>query len=364
MPRRIQKAEAAWEKWSATKLSAAMACPLRGFYSHILRVPKPQNPLAALGQALHYMFQRFFTPHKTTGNYPYQEVEKFLGVWKGFWWRAIQGHHGFSSMSSDPMEVTWKDTDQQGKMFGSGWNILKNFFERFHEMRMDGTPRFNERRFTFKWHGMTLTGVIDRLDLTADGAVILDYKGAPHSRHDLETGLQLTIYQLAYQYYLRTKIGDNQPLSELQIYSYWQDDYQDAPLRADNDFGMLLYYMLEASEYFRAILTGQEVHREIITQFRFFSEDDILTGDITPRLPRGSHCRFCQFFDECRQWELKQHPTPQALFAKHRNIKLDRIMPTQQPIPFAQQPITQTGGDFVAKIRNSPFYKQGDLFGK
>jgi hypothetical protein len=363
MPRRIQKAETVWTKWSASKLSATMACPLRGFYSYALRTPKPQNPLAALGQALHYMFQRFFTPHKKTGNYPYQEVEKLLGVWKGFWWRAIQGHHGFSSMSSDPVEVTWKDSDQQGKMFGSGINILKGFFETFHQLRLDGIPRFNERRFTFDWCGLQLTGVIDRLDITPQGAILLDYKGAPHSRHDLETGLQLTIYQLAYEAYLRRKIGDNQPLSEMQIYSYWRNDFQDAPLRTENDFGMLLYYLLEAHEYFRAILTGKPVYRDIVSCFRFFSEDDILTGDITPRLPRGSHCRFCQFFTECRQWELKEHPTPQALFAEHRQAKLDRLTPGQEPIPFGQQPIIEAGGDFVAKIRQLPFYRQGDLFG-
>ena len=363
MPRGIQRADIVWTRWSATKLSAAMACPLRAFHSHVLRIPKPQNPLAALGQALHYMFQRFFTPHKSTGNYPYKTVGKFLGTWKGFWWRAVAGHHGFSSTSSDPVEVKWDDSDQPGKFFGAGWNILTEFFEQFHQVRLDGTPRSSELRFTFEWCGLQLTGVIDRLDITPQGAIILDYKGTLYPKYELISGLQLTIYQLAYEHYFRRKIGNNQPITELQIYSYWKGKTQGAPLRNDTDFGMLLYILLEASEYFRAILTGREVHREIINQFRFFSEQDILTGDITPRLPRGSHCRFCQFFSECRQWELQAHPTPQELFAQHRQAKLTRLMPEQTPIPFGEHPIITLGGDFVAKVRNLPFYEQGNLFG-
>ena len=58
-------------------LAAATACPLRGFWEGIVELRVPQSPPAVLGQALHYLFQQFFTAHRTTGRFPYKEEAKF-----------------------------------------------------------------------------------------------------------------------------------------------------------------------------------------------------------------------------------------------------------------------------------------------
>ncbi|MBT6690904.1 PD-(D/E)XK nuclease family protein [Candidatus Parcubacteria bacterium] len=362
MARRYKRPADAWEKWSASKLDAACGCPLRCFLEYIMRIRKDRFPVTVFGSAMHYMFQRFFTPHKSSGNYPYQTVEKFLGAWKGFWWTAVQGKHGFSSMGSDPEDVPWRDTDQQGQLFGAGWNILKRFFEEHHAMRIDGNQRFIEKRFTFEWQGLKLTGVLDRLDLLPDGAVILDYKGHSFRPHDVETGLQMTIYQLAYEQHFRRQFADGKPLKDIQIYNYRNGVTQPLPIRQNYEIGLLLYYLTEGYEYYRAILTGHPVRREIIKRFWFFPEDDINTGNITPHLPRGSHCTWCENFKLCRAWELGDHETPQAMFASKFQQEDAQRGPEVITMPFTQERIFQVGCTSFDLIKQVAHVRQGDLF--
>ena len=53
-----------WKRWSASKLGSALACPLRCFFQSMLKIESPSNAAAALGQGMHYMFERFYKPHK------------------------------------------------------------------------------------------------------------------------------------------------------------------------------------------------------------------------------------------------------------------------------------------------------------
>ncbi len=358
----VHRASLAWEKWSPSKINTATSCPLRCYYEYILRMRGERFPLTVFGSALHYMFEKFFKAHKRTGNFPYQEVRKFQNVWKGFWWRAVAGHHGFSNMGSDPEEVPWKDKDQVGQLFGAGWNILGRFYDRYQPFRMAGNIHIPERRFTFDFCGLTLNGVIDRIDLFPEHAVILDYKSRIFPKYDQMTGTQLTAYQLAYEQYLRNHIGQGRPLQSMQVYGYWKDAVQDLPLRDDYQVGMLFYYMLEASEYYRTILTGRPVRREIIERFRFFPEEDVETGNISPRLPRGNHCNYCENVETCLAWEKGEHDTPRKLFADKYKEKWDAKTPTQISLPFQFSPVVRIGANNFYRLKNVPFIKQHTLF--
>lgn len=363
MPNKVvHRASIAWEKWSASKIITATSCPLRCYFEYFLRQRGERFPITVFGSALHYMFERFFKANKNTGRYPYQEVRKFQNVWKGFWWRAVQGHHGFSGMGTKPEEVPWRDNDQIGQLFGAGWNILGRFFERYHDFRLAGNIHIPEKRFTFDFCGLTFTGVIDRVDLFPDRAIILDYKSRVFPEHDRVAGPQLTAYQLAYEQHLRNLIGQGRPLHGMQVYGYWKDALQDIPLRDDYQIGLLFYYMLEASEYYRSILTGQPVHREVIPQFRFFPEEDIETGNISPRLPRGSHCTFCENVETCLAWEKGEHDSPRKLFTEAYQKKLDARAPTQVVLPLQFSPIVRIGANTFYRLKKIPFIKEDTLF--
>jgi len=343
MAKRVMPISRNWLRWSPTKLESALRCPLGCFFDQMLKVEAPLNASAALGQAMHHMFEVFYKPHKSTGNYPYQTLDKFLGAWKGFYWMAVKGKHGFSSTHEDPREVKWKDSEHQGKMFAYGIKILTMFFNSNAELRLDGTPRFLERRFQTKWNGITLSGIIDRIDLRKEGAIILDYKPWNYLDYKIESDIQMTTYQLAYEEYLKTKIGNNLPLHALQIYSYWNDSVENIPIRTSEDFGLLLRYLVEASEYYRSILTSNPVRREIVDEFRFFSEMDIKNGDISPVLPRGLHCSYCQHSNKCRQWELGNHESARKLFSDKHNQDKSNLQPDQIIIPFKDDIVVDRG---------------------
>ncbi len=185
----------AWFRFSYSKLSASMMCPLRGFLEFIIDEDALTNPQAALGKALHFMFKLFFTPNKSTKRFPFEDktikkelrlgADAFQGAWKGFWWSAVKREkHGFGSRNSktDPPEiVAWENKDQPGEYFARGLRILTDFYNANNLLRHDDIKRITERRFKLNLQalmipGVTLTGVIDRIDLEKDGAVILDYK--------------------------------------------------------------------------------------------------------------------------------------------------------------------------------------------
>ncbi len=339
-----------WLRWSATKLESALSCPLRCFFEQMLRIEAPLNAAAALGQAMHHMFEVFYKPHKSTKRYPYQSLDKFLGAWKGFYWQAVSGKHGFSGTHSPAQEVKWRDKNHPGETFGLAYNILKEFYERNHELRMDGKIRFTERRFSLKWDGITISGIIDRIDILKEGVIVLDYKPWSYPEYKIDSDIQMTVYQLAYEKYLKAKIGNNLPLIALQIYGYRNNSIENIPLRNEKSFGLLLRYIIEASEYYRSILLAQEVRREKIKEFRFFPEKDIERKDIFPKLPRGQHCNYCLHVQKCVQWETGNHENAQTLFNDKYNLLRTNLKPEQTTLPFLNDTIIEKGQKDYQKI--------------
>lgn len=356
----------------ASKLTAAIACPMRGFYEFILEKPAGTNPIAVFGQALHYLFKRFFTHHPSTKRFPYDDPKKLRGQWFIYWWSAVAASgaspaalqrwtdffrtceaagrkfhppqpHGFGSFSENPASVAWESDEQPDKLYLRGVGILTKFFNEFNSVRNDGTKRIVERRFSFSWHGLTLSGIIDRLDIEVDGVVLLDYKLDHYAPHLLETGIQLTIYQLAYEAYFRKKLPGRPPLKAIRIYSYQSGKMQEAPLRTPKEFGMLLAMLLEASSYYQQVLTGElpAPARHVI--FRLFDPGDAARGDITPRLPRGDHCRYCLYFRECRAWENGEAPNARTLFQQKFAIQRALDTPRELPLPFDGVPAIERG---------------------
>jgi hypothetical protein len=361
---------------SASKIDSIASCPLRGFLEFVLRLPAPQNPYSAQGKALHYIFKRFLTRHPSTGRYPYLTVNALLGAWKGFYWRAVAGHHGFGGLHEPPETIAWQSDSQAGILFAQGVVILKKFFTLFDPVRHDGSIHIPERRFAFSWNGFTFVGVIDRLDLTPEGAVIVDYKRDWFSEERLASGVQLTLYQLAYDTVLRHTIGGGIPLAAMGLFNYnrlrFLDDdrlfddaetcWQQAPLRSADDVGMLFASVSEIGEYLRGVLTGQPL---ALPSLKLFDVADVGRGDTTPRLPRSWHCKYCSYFPQCRLWEKDPtHPTSRELFwAKRRGICDERYLPLAPP-SFWQKPFgvhRALASVLYECERNKPFVEQLSL---
>lgn len=342
--RRVKPAEAAWKRWSASKLTAATACPLRAFYEVILEEPTPNIPIACFGQALHYLFKLFLTPHRSTKRFPYSDVHTYEHVWKHFWWSAVRGAHGFGSRGEPPTQVAWAAADQPDHLFAQGMKILQQFHTNFSPLRTDGRPRWAEKRFLFTWHGFTLSGLLDLLELDPDGAIITDHKNGRYAPHLLETGLQMTMYQLAYEACFRRRMPGRPPLKAIRIHDYRSGIIQDAPLRPEREFGLLLAYLTHQAAYFEGVLTGRRPHPAVLPVMRALDWQDIERGDITPNLPRGDHCTYCRHFQPCRERELAlERPSSRAVFQAKHQLRLLELAPTLTFLPFTPLPVVTDG---------------------
>lgn len=324
MARRIETPEDAWTRFSASKLSAFTTCPLRGALDYIIPEPAPLNPYAAQGIALHGLFEAFFRRHPSTKRFPYDTPKKFMGIWSSLWNGAIHGEHGFKGKGKDternPVElVAWDYEAQPKRMLEQGFPITAIFHRTFHELRQDGRYRRTEAGFGFPWEGLRLTGIIDRLDRSDDGAILLDYKSKDFRLHELQSGIQMTYYQLAYEEKFRRQKNWRVPLKQIQIYNYKSGTFQYPELRSSHEFGLLLRYLEETSGYIYGVLHGHLPKPQSHIMFRHYDPRDIERGDITPRLPRGDHCGFCRHYIACRQWELGRRPTIRSLFAERWN---------------------------------------------
>lgn len=345
---------APWLKWNASQLTTATNCPRQAFYEYFLKLPRVTPPYTALGSALHEMFRKFFSyTSKKRLRFHCLDEPTLLKIWQGWWWSALfsdrppkKGRarpHGFGGYDDPPEIVPWREDDVAGKMFGRGVNVLKRFFTRFDQVRHDGNSRLVERSFSFWWEGIFFTGRIDRLDLEPDGGVIYDYKSGLFSEPMRQTGVQPTFYQLAHEKFFRRSKTGHRPLKALRIYDYNGDQFQDLPLRDDHEFGLLLKLVQEGALYFDGVLNDRRVPAELQREFHLFNPNDILRGDITPRLPRADHCKYCPYVEQCRRWERGDLPTARELYRQKRQLVDDTKVTLQERIPFSDLPVVQRG---------------------
>lgn len=305
--------------------------------------------MTALGQALHYVFYLFFRPHPRTGRFPYLKLAALEGTWKGLWWGAVDtdkgpARHGFSGRHTPPQPVDWQFDGQAGVVFASGIKILRTFFENFDSVRHDGRRRWIERRFQMRWHGLTLSGIFDRLDIEDDSAVIVDYKSKHYPDYLLETGIQMTMYQLAYESLIRGSLPGQPPLKAIRIYDYRSGTYQDAPLRSAYEFGKLLRYLTETSMYLRGVYTGRLPTPEQMLEFDLYDPLDMIRGDTTPNHHiRGEHCNYCPFLKQCRQWERRELPTARLRLHQERHLEDAARSPNQLRLPLNEHLLVQIG---------------------
>lgn len=330
-----------WEYWSPTKLGTALLCPFMSFHKDILREPAPKSPEAALGEFVHYALKRLFSKIK---KFPYEEQETFRRIIYKMWFGAVRKEHGFGShRKEDAVPVLWQCRGQEVDLYKTAWEILKKCHQEFVVMRQDGVERWPERRFKFIWNGLTFSGIIDRLDLENDGPVIWDYKPELYDELMVRLGiLQMSAYQLAYEIYFREKvhlffsrkkIEGSLKLKGVRIYNYRNHEVQEIPLRKPDELGIIPYYLMEASSYFRGVLTGIDPDGRVIPSFKFFNEGDFKTGDISPKLPRGGHCRYCECMSKCQEWQMGRLPTAKQLFEEKHQKDLKAWQPTQERIP-------------------------------
>ena len=162
-----------------------LTCPLKYRYAHVVRIPLGSDPRAMYGIAMHHAI-RVFLQHRLKG-LPIEERD-VLAAFDSAW-----SSEGFYSL------------EHEERRQHEGREALRRFVAR--EIASGKTPLAVEREFRFNVGHDVVRGRWDRIDESARGIVLVDYKtgdvddagkALERTKDSLKDG-QLGLYALAYR---------------------------------------------------------------------------------------------------------------------------------------------------------------------
>lgn len=255
------------ETLSPSRAGDFKTCPQLFKFRAIDRIPEPASVYQARGSTAHLALQRLFD-HRIDERTPELLFDLFREAWT-----EVRGEDEFDELFS---------TVEEERQWGvESMALLANYFSIEDPTTFD--PEDRELDMLEDLDGITIRGILDRIDRDRDGAlVITDYKTgkAPPERYALASFFALKIYALL----IRKRLGETPKelrllyLNGPTLYRLPVDDRQldamDGQLRA-------LWTAIE-----RAMESG-----------RF------------PARP-GSLCQWCSYQEICPAFEMDDSPDP------------------------------------------------------
>ncbi len=158
-------------------------CPLHYKAKAILNIPTPISPVQSFGISLHNALYDYYK-QVSEGKTP--DLIEFKQMLKNEW-----------------MSDGYENKNHENERYNQAIKIIENFYKK--ESNLPVKPLGIEMPFSFVLkNGVKVFGKIDRVDKTAGGIEIIDYKtGEDNPKADKAHKLQLEIYALA-----ATKIND------------------------------------------------------------------------------------------------------------------------------------------------------------
>lgn len=163
------------EHLSYSQIDTFKTCPLKYKYRYVLKVPAEPHHALSFGQSLHDTL-RHFHQLELQGSQP--TLADLLKLY-----RRHFRPEGYDSPA------------HKQARFRSGRQALRRYFAVYRQVL--GQPLELETSFRLRVAGVPLIGTIDRIDQTAAGLEIIDYKtGSSQTKKQVDIDEQLTIYAL------------------------------------------------------------------------------------------------------------------------------------------------------------------------
>lgn len=165
---------------SPSRAGDFMQCPQLYRFRVVDRLPEPVSPAAARGTLVHAVLERLFelpAPERT--------VEAAVALVPDEWERLLQE------------EPTWAELVRE-EALGEAGKLVKDWFVLEDPTRLE--PEETELYVEADLDGLIIRGVVDRLDVAADGRLrVVDYKTgrAPSETFEGRALFQLKFYALA-----------------------------------------------------------------------------------------------------------------------------------------------------------------------
>lgn len=287
-----RRLEQIWTRWSTTKLDTLHQCPLAFKLGFVIRQIVPQSADKVFGAVIHYFLKR----HLALKN-GFRSPETFANSFIRYWLDVVNGLHGPDYQKSPPIQIRWGKRSLDDYI-GLGVTLLRGFYTA-NLPYFDGTlpcPTLLEKKIVLPWQGVQVVAKIDRIETTAQGDVLYDYKTGLQKPSSIELahGHQFTFYSLAYW----QKYG--RPPAQL---AYWflSPDITEiivAPNRTFQNYQELTQELLEARDFVHeAILPSQSTC--------LFAHPTLGKYCLPEKRPptffrhKGKLCDTCDFRDVC-----------------------------------------------------------------
>jgi len=160
-----------------------LTCPLKYKYVNILRVPIMEHHTVIYGRAMHEAVSQYFLRKLNAKG---MKVDELLDCFEA---------------NFDPQGFL--DANHQEERFRIGREALVRFYK--DEEKRGASPKFIEKEFSFVLGENKIAGRFDRIDMEAEGAVIVDFKTSEikaqkEADKRVKESKQLALYALAYQH--------------------------------------------------------------------------------------------------------------------------------------------------------------------
>jgi len=161
---------------SYSQIETFITCPLQYKYRYILKIPVPQAAALSFGQAIHTSLEKLYESLKD--GTPMNKTE-LLGQFRKDW------------------SASYRNKKYEYKMIERGAFLLSEYYEKVFVTTTQVLSL--EAPFKIRIHPeLSIGGKIDRIDKTASGIEIIDYKtGSAPKKRDPAKDLQLSVYALA-----------------------------------------------------------------------------------------------------------------------------------------------------------------------
>ena len=167
---------------SFRKIDDYISCPLKYKYVHILRIPILRHHSVVYGNAIHKAILNFYQARVNKRSFTEKDlIRSFTNAWV---------NEGFLSRAHEEQRFT------------QGEKTLRCFYKRERDKT---APAYIEQEFNFVLDKDKIVGRWDRIDMTDEGAVIIDFKTSDIIKKQkqadkrVKESLQLSIYALAYK---------------------------------------------------------------------------------------------------------------------------------------------------------------------
>ena len=236
---------------SASSIDIYEKCPLKYRLSNIDGIPQTANkPELVFGNIIHKVLQRFHLPNKIL------TTERILKILDEEW-------------KKDEFEYSVREE----KFKEQGIELLKEYIHFIRNNKPNVLKR--EKSFEFNIGHINIRGVIDRIDSTAEGIAIVDYKTSK-TMSSAKSNLQLAIYSM---YLEQTDEKDISGIPSKASLHFLRN--YDNPIKS---------HSFEKDEL---MVTREKI--KIVA-------DGIQKKEFKPK--KGKHCEWCDYkFLACHAWE-------------------------------------------------------------